>query len=313
MKQKYYDLILQFFLVVIACVVVGFISRYYYLKESDDEFGGTIIFWGAAAFAFVIYVLIVIILDEFLRRIPIVEYFRKKLMKDAASEQAEISIPTPADSKEISDSSENLKKELDLKEVGENSEKDNQDSEPGKPTEDKPIQLTVEEDLPNHISEYEDESQNNDNPEENMEENESESDGLSEIEKIRIRAKLKEEEILKEKLDFIVKYTQEKFAVHTSDEDLNRLCNSLVGFLSEGKINDKVAVKVNTLKTTDLMHFGWSTWNYYRGNNQRKDVARFLKTVFTQSFRKMEESTIEKLLSSRKNDGLIKIDDNLLQ
>ena len=41
-----------------------------------------------------------------------------------------------------------------------------------------------------------------------MEENESESDGLSEIEKIRIRAKLKEEEILKEKLDFIVKYTQ---------------------------------------------------------------------------------------------------------
>lgn len=313
MKQKYYDLILQIFLVVIGCVVVGFVSRYYYLKESGDEFGGTIIFWGATAFAFVIYVLIVIILDEFLRRIPIVEYFRKKLMKDEASEQIEISIPTPADSKENSDTSENLKKEIDLEEVGENSEKNNQDSETEKPTEEKPIQHPVGEGLPNHISEIEDESKKNENPEENIEENESDSDGLSEIEKIRIRAKLKEEEILKEKLDFIVKYTQEKFAVHTSDEDLNILCDSLVGFLSEGKIEENAAVKINTLKTIDLMHFGWNSWNYYRGNNQRKDVARFLKTVFAQSFREMEESTIEKLLSSRKNDGLIKIDENLLQ
>lgn len=313
MKQKYYDLILQIFLVVIACVVVGFVSRYYYLRESDDEFGGTIIFWGATAFAFVIYVLIVIILDEFLRRIPIVEYFRKKLMKDEASEQKEIIIPTPADSKEISDSSENLKREIDLKEVEQNTEKENQDSETEKPTQNKQIQHPLGEDLPNHISENKDESKKNDNPIENIEEDESESDGLSEIEKIRIRAKLKEEEILKEKIDFIVKYTQEKFAPYTSDKDVNRLCDSLVGFLSEGKIDGKDAVKVKTLKTIDLMHFGWNSWNYYRGNNQRKDVARFLKTVFDQSFREMEESTIEKLLSSRKNEGLIKIDENLLQ
>ncbi|HAY3534776.1 TPA: hypothetical protein JRX32_001382 [Elizabethkingia anophelis] len=314
MKQKYYDLILQIFLVVIACVVVGFVSRYYYLRESDDEFGGTIIFWGATAFAFVIYVLIVIILDEFLRRIPIVEYFRKKLMKDEASEQIEISIPTPADSKEISDSSENLKKESDLMEVGQNFEKENRDSEREKPTEKNPIQQPAGEELAiktDVINEAE--SQKNENPQENIEENESDSDGLSEIEKIRIRAKLKEEEILKEKIDFIVKYTQEKFAPYTSDKDVNRLCDSLVGFLSEGKIDGKDAVKINTLKTIDLMHFGWNSWNYYRGNNQRKDVARFLKTVFAQSFREMEESTIEKLLSSRKNDGLIKIDENLLQ
>ncbi|MDV3852640.1 hypothetical protein CMT94_16435 [Elizabethkingia anophelis] len=283
------------------------------MRESDDEFGGTIIFWGATAFAFVIYVLIVIILDEFLRRIPIVEYFRKKLMKDEASEQKEISIPTPADSKEISDSSENLKREIDLKEVEQNSEKENQDFETEKPNENKQIQHPLGEDLPNHISENKDESKKNDNPEENIEEDESESDGLSEIEKIRIRAKLKEEEILKEKIDFIVKYTQEKFAPYTSDKDVNRICDSLVGFLSEGKIDGKDAVKVNTLKTIDLMHFGWNSWNYYRGNNQRKDVARFLKTVFNQSFREMEESTIEKLLSSRKNEGLIKIDENLLQ
>jgi hypothetical protein len=67
---------------------------------------------------------------------------------------------------------------------------------------------------------------------------------------------------------------------------------------------------VNTLKTIDLMHFGWNVWHHYRGNNQRKDVAKFLKIVFSESFKEMEESTIEKLLSSRKEEGLIKIEDN---
>jgi hypothetical protein len=53
-------------------------------------------------------------------------------------------------------------------------------------------------------------------------------------------------------------------------------------------------------------------WHHYRGNNQRKDVAKFLKIVFSESFKEMEESTIEKLLSSRKEEGLIKIEDNRL-
>jgi predicted negative regulator of RcsB-dependent stress response len=57
---------------------------------------------------------------------------------------------------------------------------------------------------------------------------------------------------------------------------------------------------VNTLKTIDLMHFGWNVWNHYRGNNQRKDVAKFLKIVFSESFKEMEESTIEKLLLREK-------------
>jgi len=34
--------------------------------------------------------------------------------------------------------------------------------------------------------------------------------------------------------------------------------------------------------------------------------------VFSESFKEMEESTIEKLLSSRKEEGLIKIEDNRL-
>ncbi len=66
------------------------------------------------------------------------------------------------------------------------------------------------------------------------------------------------------------------------------------------------------VKTIDLMHFGWNVWHHYRGNNQRKDVAKFLKIVFSESFKEMEESTIEKLLSSRKEEGLIKIEDNRL-
>jgi len=136
---------------------------------------------------------------------------------------------------------------------------------------------------------------------------------VSDIEKIRIRTKSKNEEIIKEKLDFLVSYTQEKFALYTSDEDINRFCIYLIDFLKDSKIENINQVKIETLSTTDLMHFGWNVWSYHKGRNQRKDVAKFLKTVFSENFKEMEETTIEKLLSSRKNEGLIKINENLLQ
>jgi len=135
---------------------------------------------------------------------------------------------------------------------------------------------------------------------------------ISDIEKIRIKAKSESEKIVQEKLGFIVQYTKEKFAPYSSDEEINRFRIYLIEFLKGSKIDTITPIRVNTLKTIDLMHFGWNVWHHYRGNNQRKDVAKFLKIVFSESFKEMEESTIEKLLSSRKEEGLIKIEDNLL-
>lgn len=136
---------------------------------------------------------------------------------------------------------------------------------------------------------------------------------LSDIEKIRIQTKSENEKILQGKLDFIVQYTKQKFAPYASDEEILRFCIYLIGFLENSKFENVTIVKINTLKTIDLMHFGWNVWNHYRGNNQRKDVAKFLKTVFSENFKNMEEPVIEKLLTSRKNEGLIKIEDNLFQ
>ena len=135
---------------------------------------------------------------------------------------------------------------------------------------------------------------------------------ISDIEKIRIKAKSESEIIVQEKLGFIVQYTKEKFAPYSSDEEINRFSIYLIEFLKDSKIDTITPIRVNTLKTIDLMHFGWNVWHHYRGNNQRKDVAKFLKIVFSESFKEMEESTIEKLLSSRKEEGLIKIEDNRL-
>lgn len=136
---------------------------------------------------------------------------------------------------------------------------------------------------------------------------------LSDIEKIRIQAKFENEKILQEKLDFIDQYTKQKFAPYACNEEIFRLCTYLVNFLKDSKIEDIDSIKIQKLCTIDLMHFGWNVWDLYRGDNKRKDVAKFLKTVFSKNFENMEESVIEKLLTNKGQEGLIKIEKELLQ
>ncbi|MCT3662962.1 hypothetical protein HZR00_10645 [Elizabethkingia anophelis] len=143
--------------------------------------------------------------------------------------------------------------------------------------------------------------------------NEKHLNGFSDIEKIRIRAKAREEELIQEKLELIVQYTKEKLALYTTDEDLYKLCDYLVVFLRDGKIENINPIKVTVLSPADLRHFGWNVWNHYRGKNKRIDVAKFLKIVFSQSFKEVAEpETIEKLLTSKNDGKFIKIEENLL-
>lgn len=276
MKIKYFENILKYLPVLLVCIFIGLLGREHFIKKGADEFTVNMIFWIYVGLGILIFAILNLFLD------PIVSWLLKRFSKNVESELVE---KQESDSKNlhIITSTENFKlNEEPLQTIQNSIKKENPNFEVVNE-----ISLTLEE------------------SEKTIE--------LSDIEKIRSQAKSKNEEILQEKLDFIMHYTKEKFAPHSEDEEINKLCIYLVEFLRDSKFDILIPLKVNNLKTIDLMHFGWNVWNHYRGNNQRKDVAKFLKIVFSENFKEMEESTIEKLLTSRKEEGVIKIENNMLQ
>lgn len=274
MKIKYFEYIAICLSVFLACIFIGNAAREYSIRNGADEFTINLFFWGGIGLGVLIFVFVILFLD------PIVNWIVKRFLNNSKSKLVE---EQEDDSKNIQivNSTENF--ELNEKHM---------------------------QNFPNIIEEeptFEVEKKISETILENEEPIE-----ISDIEKIRIKAKSESEKIVQEKLGFIVQYTKEKFAPYSSDEEINRFSIYLIEFLKDSKIDTVTPIRVNTLKTIDLMHFGWNVWNHCRGNNQRKDVAKFLKIVFSESFKEMEESTIEKLLSSRKEEGLIKIEDNRL-
>ena len=274
MKIKYFEYIAICLSVFLACIFIGNAAREYSIRNGADEFTINLFFWGGIGLGVLIFVFVILFLD------PIVNWIVKRFLNNSKSKLVE----------EQEDDSKNIQI-VNSTENFEFNEKHMQS-------------------FPNIIEEepaYEVEKKISETILENEEPIE-----ISDIEKIRIKAKSESEKIVQEKLGFIVQYTKEKFAPYFSDEEINRFSIYLIEFLKDSKIDTITPIRVNTLKTIDLMHFGWNVWHHYRGNNQRKDVAKFLKIVFSESFKEMEESTIEKLLSSRKEEGLIKIEGNLL-
>lgn len=274
MKIKYFEYIAICLSVFLACIFIGNAAREYSIRNGADEFTINLFFWGGIGLGVLIFVFVILFLD------PIVNWIVKRFLNNSRSKLVE---EQEDDSKNIQivNSTENF--ELNEKHM-QNFPNINEE-EPTFEVEKKISETILENEEPIEISD---------------------------IEKIRIKAKSESEKIVQEKLGFIVQYTKVKFAPYSSDEEINRFSIYLIEFLKDSKIDTVTPIRVNTLKTIDLMHFGWNVWHHYRGNNQRKDVAKFLKIVFSESFKEMEESTIEKLLSSRKEEGLIKIEDNLL-
>lgn len=286
MNIKFFDSVLKYFTVIICCAIIGVFVQEAYSKNNPN-ISGNIVFLITSGSAFILYSIIVVLLNEIIPKLNIGRFAKnintfteqkenEENLEDAETVESDIQ-PSSNDDQIFNEIIPILK------------------DEKNKLKEDKSTREIV-----NQIS---DTSLEIENPKD-----------LSDLDKIRIRAKAREEELIQEKLDLIVQYTKEKLALYITDEDLYKLCDYLVVFLRDGKIENVNPIKITVLGTTDLMHFGWNVWNHYRGNNQRIDVAKFLKTVFSQSFTEIDEIiTIEKLLTSRKEQGIIKIEKNLLQ
>lgn len=280
MKHKYRDILIQNLAIVIGGVITGLGIRLIMLQKGADEFTANSIFW---VINFVVILLYLSFVSFGISLIELYKRLKNKKIADKSFNQCDAK-KQEADPKNIQIvySIENL--EL------------NEESLQNSPT---IIEKETTSEFENEISDA-------------LFENGKRIE-ISDIEKIRIQAKSENEKLLQEKLNFIVFYTKEKFAPYVSDEEINRFCNYLINFLKDSKIENVTPIKVAVLGTIDLMHLGWNVWNHYKGNNQRKDVAKFLKIVFSNSFKEMEESTIEKLLTSRKEQGIIKYEKNLLQ
>ena len=89
-----------------------------------------------------------------------------------------------------------------------------------------------------------------------------------------------------------------------------RLCSYITEY-SLGDIPREVSpVKVDsTLKSIDLMHFGWNIGKAF--GKRRIHTATFIKSAFAHALRDVEISTIERKMSHTESECRIKLDDEI--
>ncbi|OLQ21525.1 hypothetical protein BGK60_02615 [Tannerella forsythia] len=66
------------------------------------------------------------------------------------------------------------------------------------------------------------------------------------------------------------------------------------------------SIRVKTLSSLDLFHFGWNIWKHFSIGKQ-DEVALFLKLVFAEALKDVEPETIKSHLKDDEQKGLIKI------
>ncbi|WBV54143.1 hypothetical protein [Chryseobacterium gambrini] len=287
MKIKYFEYIAIYLSVFLLCILIGIFGRLKLIEKGADEYTANVFLWFCIGFGILMFAILSLFIDIVYKWV--MNFFLNK--KESGLTKSQV---TTERNQKVT-----IEQEISAANI-------------------QPLETYIQITEDNNIV-----PGNNQNTDENTQILEVDTQNvisedvkvfpLSDIEKIRTKARLREEEIIQEKLDFLVKYTQEKLALYISDEDLYRFCDYLVVFLKDGKIGDLKPIKITVLSTTDLKHFGWNVWNHYKGKNERKDVAIFLKKVFPQTFKGSELQTIEKQLTSRKNEGKIKIEENLLK
>ena len=95
------------------------------------------------------------------------------------------------------------------------------------------------------------------------------------------------------KLERVLDYTKQTMVAYMSEAELDRLC----GYITEYSLGDTprevspVSVD-STLKSIDLMHFGWNIGKAF--GKKRIHTATFIKRVFAHALRDIEVSTIER-------------------
>lgn len=113
------------------------------------------------------------------------------------------------------------------------------------------------------------------------------------------------------KLEAALHYAKKTFVSHSSDEQIDILCEDLIQYANRLDLNNlKPVIIKSDLSALDLLHFGWNIWNHFRINNQN-NAAHFLKRVFAVPLKDMEVETIKKHLKDDELKGIIKIQEDL--
>ena len=133
----------------------------------------------------------------------------------------------------------------------------------------------------------------------------------TDYEVLRANAIAKQERASQAKLDRVLDYTKQTMVAYMSEAELDRLC----GYITEYSLDDTPCevspVSVDsTLKSIDLMHFGWNIGKAF--GKRRIHTATFIKRVFAHALRDLEVSTIERKMSHTESECRIKLDERIV-
>lgn len=133
----------------------------------------------------------------------------------------------------------------------------------------------------------------------------------TDYEVLRANAIAKQERASQAKLDRVLDYTKQTMVAYMSEAELDRLC----GYITEYSLDDTPCevspVSVDsTLKSIDLMHFGWNIGKAF--GKKCIHTATFIKRVFAHALRDLEVSTIERKMSHTESECRIKLDERIV-
>ena len=127
---------------------------------------------------------------------------------------------------------------------------------------------------------------------------------------LRANAITERERASQEKLERVLDYTKQTMVAYMSEAELDRLCGYITEYSLGDTLREVSPVKVDsTLKSIDLMHFGWNIGKAF--GKRRIHTATFIKRVFAHALRDIEVSTIERKMSHTESECRIKLDDNI--
>lgn len=113
-------------------------------------------------------------------------------------------------------------------------------------------------------------------------------------------------------LENVLTYTVQELALYLTESELQQLCE-YIRFFQYATENEykqiKIPVAVDaTLKSIDLMHFGWNIGNQFKKTGI--ETATFIKRVFAERLKESEISTIKRKLRAA-GTCIIKIKEKL--
>ena len=114
-----------------------------------------------------------------------------------------------------------------------------------------------------------------------------------------------------ETLQRVLDYTMQTMVIYMSEAELDRLCSYITEYSLGDTPREVSPVSVDsTLKSIDLMHFGWNIGKAF--GKKRINTATFIKRVFAHALRDIEVSTIERKMSHTESECRIKLDGEIV-